>query len=100
MENFYFSHAEQTCQQLDIPTHDNIMEWMKTQIGRLCQDDVIWFNDMPYRHIHLDEFIYDMNKVYQFDLTEIFEQYQSELWKVVLQRSIKLADLLKTCKIQ
>ncbi len=99
MDNLIFSHAEQKLLPLSSPTKGNITEWMEEQIQQLCQDNVILFNNKYYCHINLDEFISDMNRTYHFDLSELFDQYQSELWKVVLQRSQNLTELLKARKL-
>lgn len=100
MENLFFSHAEQKLLPLSTPTKENIMEWMEEQIQHLCQDNVLLVNGRWYCHRNLVEFMYDMNKTYDIDLHTLFNQYQNELWGVVLQDYLNLSEVLKSFKQQ
>lgn len=87
-KNQYYSRNFPICQ-------GNIQNEVEELCELLCKGDVIYLNNTPYCHINLPGFICELQKINEFDLSKVYDKFQNELGKIVLQNYQNLTPIIE-----
>lgn len=93
--DIYFHQTKQWNYKSFPTCQENIQNEVEELCRLLCEDNIIYFNDKPYCHINLPTFIYELNKINEFDLSKVYDKFQNELGKIVMQNCQNLTPIIE-----